>query len=138
MADWTASATKSGLMPGQKVRRKQAAEAMSLRTLCYVNGDGKLAKADASAAATCKGQLYIVVAGAQGNTSGTIAADEWVTAVWMGPVPGFSSLDETKMYYVSDTAGKGADAPGTKVRPIGYPDSSEVFMFNPGHDAPSD
>lgn len=137
MADWTVTATKVGLLPGQKVRRKQMAVAASLGDLCYVNADGKLAKADASAVATSKGQLYVPVAGAKGNTSGTLAADEWVTAVWLGPIPGFTSLDETKLYYVSDTAGKGADAAGTKVRSIGYPDSATVFMLAPGQEDPS-
>lgn len=137
MADWTITATKVTFLPGQKVRRMQASEAMTLGTLCYTNADGKLAKADASAASTVKGQLFMVIAGAQGNTSGTIASDEWVTACWLGPIPGFSSLDETKQYFVSDTAGKGADAAGTVTRAIGYPESSDVFMFNPGQDYPS-
>jgi len=137
MSDWTVTATKVGLLPGQKVRRKQMAVAASLGDVCYNNSSGKLAKGDASAAGTASGQLFVVVAGAKGNTSGTVAADEWVTAVWMGPIPGFTSLDETKQYFLSDAAGKGADTAGTVNRVLGYPDSETVFMFSPGKDYPS-
>lgn len=137
MADWTKTATKVTFLPGQKVRRKQMASAASLGDVCYVNSDGKLAKADASAASTAKGLLFVIIAGEKGNTAGTVAADEYVTACYFGPIPGFTSLDETTQYWLSDTAGKGADETGTVVRGLGYPDSSEIFMFNPGDDYPS-
>jgi len=139
MSDWTVTASKVGLMPGQKVRPKELAVAASLGELMYNNASGKLEKADASAASTCSGQLYMIVAGPVKGQGGytSFAIGDMVTACWVGPIPGFTSLDETKQYFVSDTAGKGADGKGTVTRAIGYPDNAEVFMFNPGQDYPS-
>lgn len=139
MTDWTVTAAKVGPMPGQMTRRKELAVAASLGTMMYNNSSGKLAKADASAASTCKGQLYIIVAGPVKNQGGysSFAIGDMVDACYLGPIPGFTDLDETKPYYVSDTAGLGADAPGTVDRQIGYPDSTEVFNFHPSTDIPS-
>lgn len=132
MSDWTVTATAVRPLLGSVTRPITTAEAMSLGQVGYINGSGTLNIADGSAASTAAGQLAIVVAGAAGNTSGSVASGEVATVLLMGPVAGFTSLDETKQYFLSDTSGKGADAAGTVTRALGWPLSSTVFNFVPG------
>jgi hypothetical protein len=123
-------------LAGAYVSTKRAGEALSVGNLVYVAGDGDLNLCDADTAATMTAQLGLVVAGANasGLTSptGAIANEEYCTVLWFGRVAlDPASLDETKQYYVSNTAGKIADGAGTNTRRVGAPESDTIFFFNP-------
>lgn len=142
MTDWSSSITGAVLrpVPGQTITRMvEAAEDMAAaEVLVYLNGteSGGLeqaTRADASAATSCKGVLGLRLAGSEKSTDGTCDSGEVITVAILGPVTGLTGLDETKEYFVSDTAGYGADAAGTVTRSIGWPLSSTAFNFTPAN-----
>ncbi len=100
--------------------------------IVYKNADGEWAVADASAAATSKGLIGVVVATARALSTGTCLANEELSVLVYGRVTGWSdALDETVDYYLSNDAGQIADAAGTVSRFLGHPESSTVFFFDP-------
>lgn len=139
MSDITLVATQVRPLLGAITRMFDAGEAMTVGDVVRVSTSGTVVKGDASTAPGAKGQLGIVVAGANAHSSGTIASGERVTVVVFGPVflGSTVTLDETKTHYLSDTAGKIADAAGTVTRAIGNAESNTVFFFNPSDTAAS-
>lgn len=142
MTDWSSSITGATLrpVPGQTITKMvEAAEAMDAdEVLVYLNGTEsngleQAAIADASAAATSKGVLGLRLAGSLASSDGSCDAGEVITIAILGPVTGFTGLDETKEYFVSNTAGYGADAVGTVTRSIGWPLKSTAFNFTPAN-----
>lgn len=131
MSDVTKTATKiRPLIPSQNVKGL-AAEALTLGDVVYRNTDSKWALADASAAATSKGEIGILVAGGQHKPTGAVAAGEMCDVVVNGRVAGFTALEETTDYYLSNTAGALADGAGTVTRFMGHAESAEVFFVEP-------
>lgn len=140
MTNWSSSITGATLRPliGAVPRLIEAAEAFAAdEVIGYINGSEKLAIADASAASTATGQLCLRVAGSEKTTTGAVAAGEWVSVVLFGPVAGFTGLDETEEYFLSDTAGYGADAAGTVTRSLGQVLGPDKFNWMPGNNASS-
>jgi hypothetical protein len=133
VTDYTIPATGVRPLEGSVTSHKDAAEAMNVGDWVYVNGSGNAALADGSATETANAQLGQVVAGSRALASGAIASGERVTIVWFGRVAYADSvaLDETKHVYLSDTAGKCADAPGTIIRRLGSPEASNILFINP-------
>ena len=133
MADVTINATEVRPLVGSVVQRLSAGDRMRLGDEVYVAADGDVEKADASAAGTVAGIIGIVVSGAAADTDGDVANGETVGVLIHGPVylGTDASLDETKVYYVSDNAGKLADAAGTNSRVVGNPITTTNFFWHP-------
>jgi hypothetical protein len=75
--------------------------------------------------------IGIVVAGHKHNSAGTWEAGEILDVVVVGRVFGISGLDETKTYYVSDTAGDMAETHGTVTRVVGWAETADIFFVMP-------
>ncbi len=138
MTDLTLSPTNIRPLPGAEVSGKEAGEAMSLGTVVYVAGDSKIYKTDADDATKCSGQIGLVVSGGQEDRDGDIASGEFCGVLWFGRVAlNGKTLDETKQFYISGTAGKIADAAGTVTRRLGAAESATILFFNPQSSAPT-
>jgi hypothetical protein len=134
----TVTATKVRPLDGCRTRAFDAGEALDVGDVIQVDGSGDAVAANATTKAGATGTLGIVVAGSRKQRDGSIASGERVTCVMFGPVTGFTDLDETKTYWVAKTDGKMDDTAPTSgyQRPIGSPESSTVFFFNPSGDDP--
>jgi hypothetical protein len=94
------------------------------------NGKWVLAQANTSAGAT--GELGLCVATGRAETDGDALAEEALTLVLQGRVAGFTDLDETLNYYLSDnTAGVIEDAAPAVSRFLGSAENANVLYFNP-------
>lgn len=103
-----------------------AAEALIAGDLCYMNGAGKMAKADASAEATSDTLIAMCLDVIAGDAAGTfLLFGRWTTA----------GLTAGANYYISlVAAGITTTAPssaGEIVRIIGTAISTTVLFFNP-------
>ncbi len=87
-------------------------------------------KADASAASTAKGLVGICVSCGTRRSDGSVVSGDKVDVVVHGRVAGWSGLNGGTDYYLSDTAGKIADAAGTVTRFIGQANSTTVLFVN--------
>lgn len=120
------------LVPSNVVKALTA-EALNLGEVVYRNSSGYWAKADASTLVTSRGQIGIVVAGGQASSDGTVASGDMAAVVVHGRVylGGGLTLDETKSYYVSNTAGSLSDTVGTHSRIVGNAEDQQVFYVDP-------
>jgi len=104
-----------------------AASSLVSGDLCYLNGDGKFAKARADAAANCDTLLALCL--------DTISADATGTFLILGKYT-TSGLTAGDVYYVSTSSGSFTNtAPSTSgefVRIIGYALSTTELYFKPG------
>ncbi len=94
----------------------------------------KVAHADASTSPGVIGRIGMIVSGAYADPTGAIAVGEAVDVLWFGPVEmgESASLDVTKNYFVSDDAGRIADAAGTVTRRVGAPLTNTLFFWDSG------
>lgn len=103
-----------------------AAESLSAGDLCYMNGSGEMAKADADSEATCDTLLAISLDSPSASATGTFLLFGRYTT---------SGLTAGANYYASTTAGAiTSTAPsgtGDIVRIIGTAISTTVLFFNP-------
>ncbi|MEM4406020.1 MAG: hypothetical protein QXS68_03150 [Candidatus Methanomethylicaceae archaeon] len=109
-----------------------AGEAMNHGQVVVPNASNRWVLADASAAATTVGLIGIVVAG--GDEDGAVGSGDTITVLVFGRVCGFTGLNPTKLYYLSNTSGAISDTAGTVTRALGYADpegNGEVFFFMP-------
>jgi hypothetical protein len=118
-SDHTASATASATMT--------AGEAVVFGDLCYVKSDGKLWKADASAAATMPG-MYMALASISADATGSFLLQGFVRDdSWSWTVGG--------MIYASETAGgltqTAPSTSGAQVQALGSAISATVIDFRP-------
>jgi hypothetical protein len=132
MANVTVDATNVRPLPGYIGFELDAAEAMSVGMIIQVDADSEALMANATAAATNKGTLGLVVAGGRHAASGAIVAGERITVVTYGRVylGEAAALDESKTYYTSTTDGLISDTPTANARPIGTPVSATVLNFS--------
>lgn len=128
MADLTVTAADVRPLSGAVVRRFTAGGTVAIGDVVYVASDGDVEQADGSLVGTTW-LVGIAVATPDGGTSA--AAGERVDVVMFGPVAGFSSLTPGALGYVSDTAGKVADAVGTKDAIVGFAESATVLFVRP-------
>lgn len=101
---------------------RTAGEALVAGDWCYLNTDGKMWKADASAAATAAGLIAMAAEAISANASGRfVIFGKWTT----------TGLTAGATYYLSETAGAiTATAPATTgaiVRIVGYAESTTVL-----------
>lgn len=94
----------------------------------------KVAHSDASTGPGAIGRIGMIVSGAYADPTGAIAAGEAVDVLWFGPVElgEDAALDVTKNYFVSDDAGRIADAAGTVTRRVGAPLTNTLFFWDSG------
>lgn len=111
MADITVSKAKvSALNEGHTVKGTAGATLIA-GDVVYIDGANGSKKADASAASTAK------VAGLVIAPKDPLSGDGIDLAVPGCLIGGFSGMTPGDLLYLSDTAGKLADAPGTKSKP---------------------
>jgi len=111
MADITVTkASVSALNEGHTVRATAGAT-LAAGDVVYIDGTNGAKKADASAAATAK------VAGLVIAPKDPLSGDAFDMAVPGCQIGGFSGMTPGDLLYLSDTAGKLADAAGTKSKP---------------------
>lgn len=134
MANVTITPNQIKPLVGSTVEPRTAAVAMTVGDLVYPSGDDNVNLTDADTAATVSGLVGIIVAGGRHEPSGAIIAGERVTVLWFGRVylGDSANLDRTKAYFVSNTAAKLSDTPGTNPRRVGAPETSRIFFWNPG------
>ncbi len=120
-------------LPDCKFRQFTAGEGLSLGDLVYMKSDGKVWKADASAEATA----FPVGVVASVSTFGaeTAVAGDRVGVALEGPVAGFTCTAGS-LGYVSNDAGKVADAAGDVAVCIGVALPDNVFLIKFGLVAP--
>lgn len=123
---------------GAVVLAAQAGEALTVGDLVYQASDGDWNQADANAGQPQTRAQGIVVESYDGETS--IASGAQCSVLVFGPVTGFSSVTPGALYWVSDTAGKIADAAGTYDRIVAWGveiAGQDVLFFNPQTNNPA-
>jgi len=137
MADLTVTAANVRPLDGSTNRRVVLGGAMTVGDIYYISGSDNgrpvVQKADGdgtTAVASVRGILVSLENGKSTGVSGDVG-----DGVTFGPVAGFSSLTAGAKGYVSDTAGKIADAAGTNRRRVGYAESDTVFYIAPELDS---
>lgn len=126
MANLTVTAADVRPLPGAKIVRMQAGGTVSVGAAVYVVSDGDVEHTAGGSLSTVLPALGIVCAALDGDTSG--ASGEWVDVVTAGRVTGFSGMTPGDIAYVSNTAGKLADAAGTKSLIMGLVLSTTVVL----------
>jgi len=119
---------------GAIVRSYDAGGTITIGYLVYIATDGDVEHADASAVASCRA-IGVAVESYDGETS--VSAGNRVSVCVFGPVSGFSSMTPGANHYVSDTAGRLADAAGTCSRIVGYAEAAGVLFVHPEQNDPS-
>lgn len=131
MADITVTAKKIRPLLGALTVRREANAALTVGDIVQVLGTGKVDKTNGAALGTTDNLIGMIVGGSRREPDGAIVAGEICDICILGRVAGFSGLDETKDLYVSNTAGKMADAAGTVERLFAFIESEEVIFINP-------
>lgn len=133
MADLTLTAANVRALRehGAVVIPGTAGAALTVGDLVYEDGDNGWKLADANTTAAAARAQGIVVESYDGETS--IASGAAMSVCIFGPVGGFASVTPGANYYVSDTAGKIADAVATYDRIVAYgikiAGSDVLFVF---------
>ena len=140
MADLTLTAANVRALPehGAIVLPAQAGEALTIGDLVYPASDGDWMKADGNTTAAAARAQGIVVESYDGETS--IADTAACSVCIFGPVSGFASVTPGANYYLSDTAGKVADAAGSNDRIVAFGveiAGQDVLFVHPQQNDPS-
>lgn len=125
MADITVTAKNVSPLPDALRRDGIAAGSGNVGDSVYMTASG-LVQSDGSASGTAVSKGIVVAAGSSGSL--TFASGDTLTVVTRGPVAGFSGATQGGTAYVSDNAGKVADAAGTNSATVGYFWSATVLM----------
>jgi len=123
-------------LPGALVRTLKLGEAASAGQGVYPDASSNYLKADADAAGKYRGVCILIVDNqGQYNTTGDYANGDNVSAVFFGPIAGFSGMDPTKSVWVDTTAGGFTQTKpsggGVFASPIGYPLDANTLMVSP-------
>lgn len=103
------------------------------RTVYKTNDGWKLT--DGNAAASVAGVIGVIVYGHWERNDGKIVENEEIDVVVFGRVFGFSSLVGSETLYLSDDAGRIADAAGSNSRSVGYAyDAQTLFVLPSAND----
>ncbi|MCC6454195.1 MAG: hypothetical protein IT328_04580 [Caldilineaceae bacterium] len=129
MSDFTVTAQNVRPLDGSVTRSFTLGAALAPGDAFFIASDGDIEKADGNVDAASARARGIVVAIQGGKALG--AAGDKATGVVFGPVAGFSGLTPGAQGYVSDNAGKIADAVATFDRFLGYCESATVFFVMP-------
>lgn len=95
-----------------------AGEALTVGDLFYLDTDGDAMKADANTTAAASRARGVITESYDGETS--IASGAACSGCFFGPVSGYATVTPGANYYVSDTAGKVADAAATYDRIVAF------------------
>lgn len=132
MADLTiASVTRVRPLLPSMVVRGEAGESLSLGDIVHRNSSGKFVKANASSSANANGQLGMVVGSGEVKQDGSVASGATVDVLVKGRVAAYESQTPATLLYLSDTAGKLADAAGTTSRKVGTVETADVVWIDP-------
>jgi hypothetical protein len=135
MANLTITAIDVRPLTGAITRKAVANEAMTVGDAVYIDGSsGGLPTVKMTLhAVLATGNFWgIVVAGDPAKLGATaIAIGDTVDVVVFGPVAGFSGATAGGFVWGSDTAGKVADAAGTKSTIVGVMESPAVLFVRP-------
>ena len=125
MADITVTAGLVGLLSGNGWRFPGAAgESASAGDVVYIDGTNGLKKADGSAAATAQVVGIII------SPKLVVTGDEGIDLAGPGDViGGFSGMTPGDQLFLSDNAGKLADAAGTKSKPCARAISATEILW---------
>lgn len=131
MADISLTLVQISELPPALGRDIPAGGAGSVGDVVYVNATDQVQKCDASAIATAKGWGIVT---AVENGAQTFASGDMVHVAFFGPVTGFSGLTSGARQYVSETAGKLADAAPSAADSVVWPfsfalDASTIFVL---------
>ncbi len=135
MADLTVTAARVRPLDGAVCRPYDLGDSVNVGDSVYVASDGDVEQSDGNVNAARAAGVGLVVA-IQGGKSSGVAGDR-ATVCLFGPVAGFSGMTPGKNGYVSNTAGKLADAAGTFSRIMGFAESAEVFFVHPEQNDPA-
>lgn len=124
---------------GAVIRNYEAAAALTVGQLVYLNSSGKVDKADANLSLEASRAIGIVVAGANTYDETTIAAGSRCSVCVFGPVYGFASLTPGTYGWVGTTAGEIVDAAPTTayVYVVGQAVDADTFFVQPGISSPA-
>jgi len=123
-------------LPGAVVRSVTLGEAASAGAALYPNASSDYLKADADAAGKYRG-CAVLINDNQGvmNVSGDYANGDTVSAVFFGPMAGFTGMDPTKSVWVDVAAGGYTQTKpsggGIFASPIGYPITDSILWVSP-------
>jgi hypothetical protein len=109
----------------------KAGGALGIGDVVYLAADGDVEEADANVSNTVGRGIGIVVAGPSDST--TIAAGDPVTVCIFGPVEGWSGATPGNSVFVSNTAGRLADAAGTVSHVMGRVISATRIWISPSY-----
>ena len=125
----TAANIRALVHNGSVLRRYVAGGTITVGQLVSLSSDGFVDPADGNVAdGVLARPIGIAVASNDGETS--IVITEPVTVCVFGPVSGYSGMTPGDNHYLSDTAGKIADAVGTYDKIIGYAESATVLFVH--------
>jgi len=127
MAAITVTARSVKPMPGTIRRDFVAGGSGNVGDAVYIDSNGKVQQANASAAGTAIAIGIVVSAGSLGAL--TFASGDAVSVVLLGVVGGFSSLTPGSLVYLSDTAGGFDTAAGTVSKKVGVAVSADKVLF---------
>lgn len=135
MADITVTAADVRPLTGAITRKAVCNEAMNVGAAVYIDGSsGNLPTVKLLLSAVlATGNLYgVVVAGDPAKEGATaIAVGDTVDVVTYGPVAGFSGGTAGGFVWGSDTAGRVADAAGTKSTFAGVMETPTILFLRP-------
>lgn len=124
MADITVTKGRVSALSGPTYRPGAAGGALTAGDVVYIDGSSGVKRADASDAATAK------VAGLLVAPEDVISGGEGLDLAAPGCViGGFSGMTAGDLLYLSDTAGKLADAPGTQAKACARAISTTEIMW---------
>jgi hypothetical protein len=135
MSDLTFTAKNIVPLEGAVTRPFVAGGALNVGDSVYMASDGDVEQSDGNVSNAVARSIGVVTASYDGET--TIAAGHACTVCVYGPVGGFTSLTPGNYGYVSNTAGKIADAAGTFNFIVGRAEDTDVFFVDPGLTAPT-
>lgn len=130
MADLTVTPVKVKPLPTSIRRDFIAGGSGNVGDFVYVDSNGKVQQADASAAGTVGTTIGIVVSASSFGSTAFVSGDA-VSVVVLGPVTGFSSLTPGSLAYASDTAGAAGSTAGTVSHKVGMAISAEILYVVP-------
>ena len=131
MADITVTAAQVAALTenGAITRRHIAGGTLAVGQLVSLSADGFVDPADGNVAeGTLARPIGIVVASYDGETAITVTNP--CTVCVFGPVSGFSSMTPGDNHYLSDTAGRVADAVGTYDKIVGYAETASILFVH--------
>lgn len=120
---------------GSVIRNYRAASQVTVGDVVYLDGNGRMARADADLSEAASRGVGIVVSGESMYGETTIEAGQFGSVCVFGPVFGFSGLTPGANYWVSKTPGKLDDTQPTSPTYryiMGYAVSSDTFFVMPG------